>query len=127
MANLPEEEGWEPGVYQIEDGDEASGGADGIANVQARQLASRTAFLRRRLVIVRGQTGFGADGSVRVTHGIDGEAYSRTAYITPLADTEGGLGEVWYEWDGADVVIHHTGEWAGPFEWVVVGRLLESW
>lgn len=48
MANVPETSQWEPGVYQIETGDPVLGGPNGISNVQARQLANRTAWLKAR-------------------------------------------------------------------------------
>ncbi|WP_211101348.1 hypothetical protein [Niveispirillum sp. SYP-B3756] len=46
MANLPEIARWEDGVYQIEMTDPVVGGLDGISNIQGRQLANRTAFLK---------------------------------------------------------------------------------
>ena len=46
MANLKETPTWEDGVYQLEEDDLVKGGADGIDNVQAKQLANRTAFLK---------------------------------------------------------------------------------
>lgn len=46
MANLNEIQTWENSIYQIETVDRVVGGPDGTANVQARQLANRTAWLR---------------------------------------------------------------------------------
>lgn len=46
MANLQEENKWEEGIRQIEIHDPIKAGADGIANMQAKQLANRTKFLR---------------------------------------------------------------------------------
>lgn len=48
MANITEAASWESGVYQIETSDPVLGGANGIANVQAKQLASRTQYLKAR-------------------------------------------------------------------------------
>lgn len=49
MANVTENgSAWEAGVYQIETTDPVLGGPSGIANVQAKQLASRTAYLKTR-------------------------------------------------------------------------------
>lgn len=51
MADLNEVSQWEPGIYQIEVTDPVLGGApnlatgQGLSNVQAQQLASRTKFL----------------------------------------------------------------------------------
>lgn len=48
MANVTESQNWEPGIYQIETTDAILGGAGGTANVQAKQLASRTKYLKVR-------------------------------------------------------------------------------
>lgn len=49
MANLPETPQWEEGVYQIEVSDPVLGGPDGISNRQAKQLASRTSYLKQKV------------------------------------------------------------------------------
>lgn len=49
MANLPETPQWEEGVYQIEVSDPVLGGPDGISNRQAKQLASRTSYLKQQV------------------------------------------------------------------------------
>lgn len=46
MAGLTEEEVYELAVYLIEITDAVIGGANGIANLQAKQLANRTAWLK---------------------------------------------------------------------------------
>lgn len=46
MSNLTEVAQWEPGIYQLEESDVVQGGPDGIDNVQAKQLANRTAYLK---------------------------------------------------------------------------------
>jgi len=46
MANLQETNAWEPGIYQLEETDPVQGGANGIDNVQAKQLANRTQYLK---------------------------------------------------------------------------------
>lgn len=51
MAFVAETSTWEEGVYQIEIGDPVSGGEEGIANVQPKQLANRTVKLRDDLVV----------------------------------------------------------------------------
>lgn len=47
MANLQEGEVWIEGIYQLETTDPVMGGADGIDNVQAKQLGSRTRYLKK--------------------------------------------------------------------------------
>lgn len=49
MANVPESAAWEPGVYQLEMSDPVLGGAEGIDNLQAKQLANRTAYLKEEV------------------------------------------------------------------------------
>lgn len=49
MTNLTESETWEEGVYQIELTDPVVGGADGISNRQAKQLANRTTWLKAKV------------------------------------------------------------------------------
>lgn len=46
MPNIIELNQWEPDVYQLETNDIVMGGADGIDNVQAKQLANRTQYLK---------------------------------------------------------------------------------
>lgn len=46
MANLPESNEWPEGIYQLEEDDPVQGGPGGIDNLQAKQLANRTKFLR---------------------------------------------------------------------------------
>lgn len=52
MANVTETPTWEGGIYQIETTDPVLGGPNGIANVQAKQLANRTRYLKVRADIV---------------------------------------------------------------------------
>ena len=49
MANITEVSQWENVIRQIENGEAATGGADGLANVQAKQLANRTQWLKGNL------------------------------------------------------------------------------
>lgn len=49
MADLPESEVWEEGIYQIEKIDPVLGGEDGISNRQAKQLANRTRYLKKQV------------------------------------------------------------------------------
>lgn len=52
MATLTETTEYAEGIYQIETTDPVIGGADGISNVQAKQLANRTNFLKNLLTKV---------------------------------------------------------------------------
>ncbi|KHN91505.1 hypothetical protein BSK71_07635 [Pectobacterium actinidiae] len=46
MANLSENPQWVDGIYQIETSDPVVGGPDGVSNRQAKELASRTRYLK---------------------------------------------------------------------------------
>ncbi|POG02235.1 hypothetical protein BGP82_12870 [Pseudomonas putida] len=46
MADLPESVDWTAGIYQLETSDPVLGGPDGIDNLQAKQLANRTRWLK---------------------------------------------------------------------------------
>jgi len=52
MANVSETATFEEGIYQIETTDPVLGGVNGIANVQAKQLANRTVWLKERADLV---------------------------------------------------------------------------
>lgn len=49
MANLNEEPLWESGIYQIEETDVVKGGENGVSNIQPKQLANRTLWLKENL------------------------------------------------------------------------------
>lgn len=49
MANVPESPVYEAGIYQIEVTDPVLGGTNGISNLQAKQLANRTAYLKQQV------------------------------------------------------------------------------
>lgn len=49
MADLPELNEWAAGIYQLETSDPVLGGPEGIDNLQAKQLASRTKWLKDQL------------------------------------------------------------------------------
>lgn len=68
MANVTENgSAWEAGVYQIETTDPVLGGANGIANVQAKQLANRTAYLKARADDVDAAKGASTSLAARIT------------------------------------------------------------
>ncbi|MBP5161931.1 MAG: hypothetical protein ILP16_03015 [Spirochaetales bacterium] len=48
MANITEHPVWEDGIYQIERRDPLTGGPEGSCNIQAKQLANRTLFLKEK-------------------------------------------------------------------------------
>ncbi|MHC8342235.1 glycine-rich domain-containing protein [Pseudomonas sp. RT6P73] len=52
MAELPELNEWPEGIYQLETSDPVLGGPEGIDNLQAKQLASRTKWLKAQLALL---------------------------------------------------------------------------
>ncbi|MBE2986657.1 tail fiber protein [Campylobacter sp. RM12920] len=48
--NLTEKAEWTDGIYQLETTDPVVGGADGVSNKQAKQLANRTAYLKAEVL-----------------------------------------------------------------------------
>ena len=50
MAFLPESAHWEDGIYQYEITDKLQSGPDGIDNLQGKQLANRTVFLKEEIL-----------------------------------------------------------------------------
>lgn len=84
MANLTEVSQWENVIRQIENGEAATGGADGLANIQAKQLANRTTWLKGNLAPI-----VNAAFSGTLKHGghdlagsaIVAESLSETGYI----------------------------------------------
>jgi hypothetical protein len=50
MSDLLETPVYEPGIYQLETTDPVMGGANGVDNLQAKQLANRTAWLNGKTV-----------------------------------------------------------------------------
>ena len=49
MTNIDEKSKWEEDVYLISEKDEVKGGVSGTANIQAKQLANRTQWLRNMI------------------------------------------------------------------------------
>lgn len=49
MANLLEVSQWDAGIYQLETSDPVMGGANGVDNLQAKQLANRTLWLKNQV------------------------------------------------------------------------------
>ncbi|MVO16218.1 hypothetical protein [Parasedimentitalea huanghaiensis] len=79
MTNLPEVADWAAGIYQIEMTDPVLGGPPnietgaGIANVQAKQLAERTAWLKAQIATAVATviaTGTGLDGGGSLDGGL---------------------------------------------------------
>jgi hypothetical protein len=55
MANLQEDTAFTPGIYQLETNDPVMGGPNGINNLQAKQLAARTQWLKAQLAALEAE------------------------------------------------------------------------
>ncbi|KVP78216.1 hypothetical protein WJ94_15150 [Burkholderia ubonensis] len=66
MSNLIESDRWEDGIYQLETSDPVIGGPDGVDNLQAKQLANRTRFLKR--LVEAGQSNLDAHANAVDPH-----------------------------------------------------------
>ncbi|KVA70975.1 hypothetical protein WM36_02175 [Burkholderia ubonensis] len=66
MSNLIESDRWEEGIYQLETSDPVIGGPDGVDNLQAKQLANRTRFLKR--LVEGGQSNLDAHANAADPH-----------------------------------------------------------
>ena len=81
MANLSETNTWEAGIYQLEEVDVVQGGPAGIDNVQPRQLANRTLYLKNLVdALGTGKLDISAIASQALAEaGVD-----NTKWMTPL-------------------------------------------
>ncbi|MFA5688556.1 MAG: pyocin knob domain-containing protein [Kiritimatiellales bacterium] len=77
MNTLPEIAEWTPGIYQLEIDDPVQGGAEGIDNLQAKQLAARTLWLKKKI-----ESAFigAGDGKVLLAEG-DWNEYTNSGFF----------------------------------------------
>lgn len=91
MATLVEEETFEPGIYQLEMTDPVQGGPNGIDNLQAKQLANRTKWLKAAIDVILGST-FVAAKALKLANArnIGGVSFDGSSNINlPGVNTEG--------------------------------------
>ena len=132
MTNLPEASDWVAGIYQIEQTDPVLGGPPnletgaGIANVQAQQLAERTAWLKAQIAAVvatmitagTGLTGGGAlSGNRTISASIptQNEAVAGTVHtklMTPLRTKQAITAAINALVDGAPAALNTLKELA---------------
>lgn len=82
MANITETPAWAPVVDEIDTSDKVLGGPDGVINVQAKQLADRTAYLKQEVeeaAAAAGVAGVKADQALGSIEDIEVAAGSATA------------------------------------------------
>ncbi|WP_181639928.1 hypothetical protein [Pseudomonas sivasensis] len=90
MANLPESNEWTLGIYQLETSDPVLGGPEGIDNLQGKQLANRTKWLKDQLdKIVGGVTSVGKTARLATARNLKLKgAATGTGSFDGSADTE---------------------------------------
>lgn len=66
MTTLAESATWVAGIYQLETGDPVLGGPEGIDNLQGKQLANRTLYLKQQVELA--QTGLGGHAAAVDPH-----------------------------------------------------------
>ncbi|WP_282338503.1 hypothetical protein [Pseudomonas sp. PS02288] len=111
MTTLTEFDSWEAGVYQIELTDPVVGGADGLSNLQGKQLANRTTWLRaRQAELVSGEVPAGKATVLATgrTISVTGDASGSSAAFT-------GAGNV-----SISLTLANTGIAAGSYAKVTV-------
>lgn len=97
MANVTEVLQYDVGIYQIETTDPVIGGSNGIANVQAKQLANRTAYLKQRADQVdQGAAGFSSldarlDSIASDVAATSPDTQNALTALIMLAETQSGL------------------------------------
>lgn len=81
MTALAETSTWETEIYQLEETDVVQGGAPGIDNVQPRQLANRTQYLK---TLVEALSTGKLDLSAKATQALAEAGINDTTWMTPL-------------------------------------------
>ncbi len=81
MANLTESSIWEAGIYQLETTDPVKGGADGISNTQAKQLANRTKYLNDKKAPIASPTFTGTPAAPTAADGTNTTQVATTAFV----------------------------------------------
>ena len=91
MANLTESSIWEEGIYQLETTDPVKGGADGIANAQAKQLANRTKYLNDNKAPLASPTFTGMPAAPTAAADTSTTQVATTAFVVGQAATTAPL------------------------------------
>lgn len=109
MANVPESPTWVGGIYQLETTDKVRGGAGGIANRQAEQLANRTSYLNGKVEEL------GTNKQDKSQPSESAEKLSTPRNITLSGDATGSV-----EFDGSEdktlnVTLSNSGVTAGTY------------
>mgnify|MGYP001041342462 CR=1 FL=1 len=113
MTNITEASIWEAGVYLLQKTDPVEGGPDGISNLQAKQLANRTTFLRDALL-----------SAMEDLEGLTESVGSGSVVTVPSENVAAGVANYDVVYMGADGVYHRSQ--ANASETSVVHGLLNT-
>ena len=109
MGKITEQQQWEEDIYLIEKQDKVLGGELGVINVQAKQLANRTKYLKDQVDgINRDRTGYAPKASPEFTgvptaptanSGTNNTQIATTAFVkTAIAALVGQPQQHWTRW-----------------------------
>ena len=99
MANIIEQDQWEPAVYEFAENDPVQGGPGGIDNLPSSQLANRTLYLKNRLaehvgaVDPHAQYMTKIDGDARIAAAIAAIVNASPASLDTLKELADALGD----------------------------------
>jgi microcystin-dependent protein len=99
MTNLTETATYEAGIYQLETTDPVVGGPNGIDNLQAKQLANRTKYLKAQVDQKLGASEKAANSEL--LGGFGGKIYAPPGAIISFATSSPPTG--WIECNGASL------------------------
>lgn len=91
MANLTESAIYEAGIYQLETTDPVLGGVSGIANLQGKQLANRTKWLKEKVDLL----GFGTTGATAFTGNVNLVVETGWYYVTGASTNRPAASDGW--------------------------------
>lgn len=144
MGVLTETSQWDATINQIEVTTPVLGGADGPMNTAPRQLANRTQYLKAKTDTIRseidaakgtstslaermnklesqtaqGEIAFAGTTGRTVAHSIGNTNY--IVHVTPLEDTKGDLGDVYFSKANNAFTIYNTGGFRGMFRYQIL-------
>jgi hypothetical protein len=105
--NLAESATWDAGIYQIETEDLVQGGEGGVSNLQPKQLANRTQYLKQQLELKAAADHDHAGAYAALDHDHDG-VYATPADLAALIPTGSLTGSGYQIFPGGLII-----QWGG--------------
>lgn len=103
MANLAESATYDAGVYQLEVTDAVVGGAGGVANAAAKNLANRTTYLKEHVDAIEADYVTGTDLAAHVAAADPHPQYLRESDAVSQAEAEAGASATVRAWSALRV------------------------